>query len=148
MHRSRWSSVGLALVMTVLLTPFSQMVVATPNPVATNDALYAAYGRVFSDPQGCRVQDVDGDGVNDVVPPGVSPWAKGKMCMTQFLSYEEAISGTQYLASRYSRYLQLIRLDQAYNDSNMMSAGIPRAYSVDSGTVKPIETPAQKTAAR
>jgi hypothetical protein len=139
MHRNRLSSVGLALVMTVLLTPFSQMVVATPNPVATNDALYAAYGRVFSDPQGCRVEDVDGDGVNDVVPPGVSPWAKGKMCMTQFLSYEEAISGTQYLASRYPRYLQLIRLDQAFNDPNMMSAGIPRAYSVDSGTVKPID---------
>lgn len=139
MRRSRLLSVGLAFVMTIVLTPFSHVVRAIPNPVATNDAEYAAFGRVFSDPQGCRVQDVDGDGVNDVVPPGVSPWAKGRMCMTQFLSYEEAIEGTKYLASRYPRYLQLIRLDQAYNDANMMSAGIPRAYSVDSGTVKPID---------
>jgi hypothetical protein len=139
MRRSRLFSVALALVMTIVLTPFSQFAKAIPNPVATNDAEYAAFGRVFSDPQGCRVQDVDGDGVNDVVPPGVSPWAKGKMCMGAFLSYEEAIEGTKYLASRYPRYLQLIRLDQAYNDPNMMSAGIPRAYSVDDGTVSPID---------
>jgi hypothetical protein len=136
--RSRFSGASLAALLVAGLVP-TGTVVALPNPVATNDAAYAAFGRVFSDPQGCRVQDVDGDGVNDVVPPGVSPWAKGKMCMGQFLSYEEAIEGSKYLASRYPRFLQVIRLDQAYNDPNMVSAGIPRAYSVDDGTVSPID---------
>jgi hypothetical protein len=114
-------------------------VLAIPNPVATTDAEYLAYGRVFSDPQGCRVADSDGDGVNDIVPPATSPWAKGHMCMTQFLSYEEAIQGTKYLASRFPRFLQVIRLDEAYDDANFMSAGIPRAYSLEDGTVKPID---------
>lgn len=139
MRRSRLSSVALAFVMAAVLTPFSQVAMALPNPVATNDAEYAAFGRVFSDPQGCLVKDTNGDGVNDVVPPGVSPWAKGNMCMGQFLNYQEAITGSQYLASRFPRFLSVIRLDQAYDDPTMMSAGIPRAFSLDDGTVKPID---------
>jgi len=112
---------------------------AYPDPVATSDAEYQAFGRVFSDPQGCLVKDSDGDGANDVVPPGVSPWAKGNMCMAQFLSYQEAIDGTKYLASRFPRYLQVIRLDEAYDNASFMSAGLPRAFSMDDGTVKPVD---------
>ncbi len=77
------------------LSAASQTATVSPNPVATTEAEYLAYGRVFSDPQGCLTHDTDGDGVNDVVPPDVSPWAKGNMCMAQYLSYEEAIEGTQ-----------------------------------------------------
>jgi hypothetical protein len=132
-------SVVLAFVLTVGLSPFSQVTKALPNPVATNDAEYAAFGRVFSDPHGCLVKDTNADGVNDVVPPAVSPWAKGNMCMAQYLSYEEAIEGSKYLASRFPRYLQVIRLDEAYDNANYMSAGIPRAFSVDDGTVSPID---------
>jgi hypothetical protein len=131
--------VPLAGVLLASLFTFVPPVFAYPNPVATTDAEYLAYGRVFSDPHGCLVTDTDGDEVNDVVPPGVSPWAKGNMCMAQFLSYEEAIQGTKYLASRFSRYLQVIRLDQAYDNANFQSAGIPRAFSTESGTVKPID---------
>ena len=111
----------------------------SPNPVATTDAEYLAYGRVFSDPQGCLTHDTDGDGVNDVVPPNVSPWAKGNMCMAQFLSYQEAIEGTQFLARTYPRFLQVIRLDQAYDNANYQSAGIPRAFVVDDGKAKAID---------
>src|SRR5687767_7260192 len=114
-------------------------VTALPNPVATNDAEYTAFGRVFSDPHGCLSHDTNTDGVNDVVPPGTSPWAKGNMCTTQYLSYEEAIEGSKYLASRYPRFLQVIRLDEAYDNPNYMSAGIPRAFSIDDGTVSPID---------
>jgi hypothetical protein len=137
-HR-RQRAVPLAGVLLVSLFAFVPPVYAYPNAVATTDAEYLAYGRVFSDPQGCLVTDTDGDEVNDVVPPGVSPWAKGNMCMAQFLSYEEAIQGTKYLASRFPRYLQVIRLDQAYDNANFQSAGIPRAFSTESGTVKPID---------
>ena len=119
---------------------FVPPVYAYPNPVATTDAEYLAYGRVFSDPQGCLVTDTDGDGVNDVVPPGVSPWAKGNMCMAQFLSYEEAIEGTKYLAGRFPRFLQVIRLDQAYDNPNYHVRRASRARSsTDDGTVKPID---------
>ena len=137
--RSRLAGVALASVLTCGLSPLTATVMAVPNPVATNDAAYTLFGRVFSDPQGCLVHDTDGDGVNDLVPPGVSPWAKGNMCMGQFLSYEEAIEGSKYLASRFSRYLQIIRLDEAYDNANFMSAGIPRAFSLEDGTVKPID---------
>src|SRR4051812_6970194 len=74
--RSRVAGAMLASMFLVGVLP-TATVLALPNPVATNDAEYAAFGRVFSDPQGCRVKDVDGDGVNDVVPPATSPWAKG-----------------------------------------------------------------------
>ena len=135
-RRTAWPLAGALL---ASLFAFVPPVYAYPNAVATTDAEYLAYGRVFSDPQGCLVTDTDGDGVNDVVPPGVSPWAKGNMCMTQFLSYEEAIQGTKYLAGRFPRYLQVIRLDEAYDNPNFMSAGIPRAFSTEDGTVKPID---------
>ena len=137
-HRHR-PVLPLAGVLLASLFTFVPPVFAYPNAVATTDAEYLAYGRVFSDPQGCLGADTDGDEINDVVPPGVSPWAKGNMCMAQFLSYEEAIQGTKYLASRFPRFLQVVRLDEAYDNANFMSAGIPRAFSTEDGTVKPIE---------
>ena len=112
---------------------------ASPNPVATSEAEYLAYGRVFSDPQGCLAHDSDGDGANDVVPPEVSPWAKGNMCMAQFLSYEEAIEGTRFLARKFARFLQVIRLDQAYDNGNFQSAGIPRAFVIEDGKVSAVD---------
>jgi hypothetical protein len=138
---ARFRRITLPLVGILMSSLFGtvQPAIALPNPVATNDAEYLAYGRVFSDPQGCLVTDTDGDEVNDVVPPGASPWAKGNMCMAQFLSYEEAIQGAKYLASRFPRFLQVIRLDEAYDNANFMSAGIPRAFSLEDGTVKPID---------
>jgi hypothetical protein len=129
----------VSALMLAVLVPAAMPALALPNPVATNDTEYTAFGRVFSDPQGCLVKDTNGDGINDVVPPGASPWAKGNMCMGAFLSYEEAIEGSTYLASRFPRFLQVIRLDQAYDDSNMMSAGIPRAFAIQDGVVKPID---------
>src|SRR5688572_5304073 len=134
----RHIAVALATVLVLGLSASSVTVLAAPNPVATSDAEYLAYGRVFSDPHGCLAHDTDGDGVNDVVPPQVSPWAKGNMCMAQFLSYEEAVEGSKYLARRFARFLQVIRLDQAYDDGNLMSAGIPRAFAIEDGKVEPI----------
>jgi hypothetical protein len=138
---SRVTAVSLAAVLALSLGASGHPadVRAVPNPVATSEAEYLAYGRVFSDPHGCLVADSDGDGVNDVVPPNVSPWAKGNMCMAQYLSYEEAIEGTRFLARKFPRYLSLIRLDQAYDNPNFQSAGIPRAFVIDDGLVKPID---------
>ena len=143
-RRGRVTSVVLSFVLAAGVTAAAPATsgptaIAVPNPVATSEAEYLAYGRVFSDPQGCLAHDTDGDGTNDVVPPDVSPWAKGNMCMAQFLSYEEAIEGSRFLARKFPRYLQLIRLDQAYDNGNFQSAGIPRAFAIEDGKVKAIE---------
>ena len=94
------------------------------NPVATNDATYLVFGRAFPDPQGCGVNPID-------EVPAISPWAKGNVCATQFLTYQEVIDGTQFLQSKHSRYLQVIRLDEAYDDPELKSAGIPKQVTID-----------------
>ena len=94
------------------------------NPVATNDATYMVFGRAFPDPQGCGVSPID-------EVPAISPWAKGNVCSTQFLTYDEVLAGTQFLQSKHERYLQIIRLDQAYDDPEMKSAGIPKNVVID-----------------
>ena len=107
--------------------------VAVPNPVATNDVDYLAYGRVFPDPQGCLafgVPDTDGDGIKDT-SMGVSPYAKGRVCVEQFLGYDEVIEGSKFLARKFPRYLQVIRLDQAYDNGNYLSAGTPTTFGFD-----------------
>ena len=128
MRRSRLLSVGLAFVMTIVLTPFSHVTRAIPNPVATNDAEYAAFGRVFSDPHGCRVTDVDGDGTADVVPPATSPWAKGNMCFAQYITYQEAMS--QFSASPiriadslFTRWASRLRSTAGIDSSSCRSHG-------------------------
>jgi hypothetical protein len=97
---------------------------AAQNPVATNDAEYMVFGRAFPDPQGCGNNPIG-------QPPGISPWAKGNVCATQFLTYDEVLTGSRYLESKHERYLQIIRLDQAYDDPEMKSAGIPKDLTVD-----------------
>jgi hypothetical protein len=94
------------------------------NPVATNDATYMVFGRTFPDPQGCGSNPIG-------QPPAISPWAKGNVCATQFLTYQEVIDGTRFLQSKHSRYLQVIRLDQAYDDPEMKSAGLPKDFAID-----------------
>lgn len=106
---------------------------AAPNPVATSDAEHLAFGRVFPDPQGCLafgVPDSDGDGIKDT-PPGVSPFAKGQVCAEHFLGYDEVIAGSQFLERKYPRFMSVIRLDQAYDNPDYRSAGIPTTFGFD-----------------
>ena len=139
--RSRFRSalVAAAVTLTVLpLTGPSSTAQAVPNPVATDEATYQAYGRVFPDPHGCiaaQAPDLDGNGVKDT-PPGVSPWAKGRVCVEQFLQYQEVIDGAKFLQSRFPEFLKVIRLDQAYDNPNYQSAGLPRNIVVEDGKPK------------
>src|SRR5262245_32083077 len=80
---------------------------ALASPVATDDTTYALYGRVFPDPHGCVV------GL-----PGKSPFAKGRVCATQFIQYPELLSGLRYLDSRFGTFMEIFEVPG-------LSAGIP-----------------------
>ncbi|MEA2432768.1 MAG: hypothetical protein QOG54_225 [Actinomycetota bacterium] len=111
---------------------------AAPNPVAVDENTYQAFGRVFPDPQGClayNIPDANADGRKDT-PRGVSPWAKGRACADQFLSYQEVIDGAKFLEARFPRFMHVIRLDQAFDNPNYRSAGIPRGISFEDGQAK------------
>jgi hypothetical protein len=128
--------VTAALVAATTMTVDQQPADAVPNPVATDEAAYAVYGRVFPDPHGCLSHDLDGDDVNDVVAPGTSPWAKGNVCVAQFLTYEEFVSGFKLLERLYPRFVDLIRLDEAYDNPDYRSAGLPRLVAVEGGRAR------------
>lgn len=136
--RARLSSafVVLAILATVVPALVSTDALAIPNPVATDEPTYQLFGRVFPDPQGClahNVGDEDGDGVKDT-PEGVSPWAKGRVCADQFLSYEEVVEGAKFMSRRFPDFVEVIRLDQAFDNPNYRSAGIPRSIAFEGGT--------------
>jgi hypothetical protein len=109
----------VALLALGLVAGTSSPVVATP--VATSEALYQLYGRVFPDPHGC----VKGE-------PGTSPWAKGEVCAGQYVQWDEALSGLEFLEGRFPRYLDLINLhdlyaeDPAFAEHTFKSAGLPK----------------------
>jgi hypothetical protein len=129
LRRLRIASLVL-FVLTVGLSTVPPPAVALPNPVATSDAELLAYGRVFPDPQGCLaygVPDTDGDGIKDT-PDGVSPYAKGQVCAEHFLGYDEVIAGSTFLQHKFPRFMRVIRLDQAYDNGNYMSAGVPTTF--------------------
>jgi hypothetical protein len=96
-----------------------------PNPVATDERTYQLFGRVWSDPHGCLVAP------GRPVPPGTSPWAKGSACMPDYLTYQEAVDGARFLASRFPDLVSVVRLDEAYGDPAMRSLGVPRTASAD-----------------
>lgn len=138
--RARVCSALLVLALLAALVPaiVARDAFALPNPVATDEPTYQAFGRVFPDPQGClahNVPDDNDDGVKDT-PKGVSPWAKGRVCADQFLSYEEVIEGAKFMSRRFPEFVEVIRLDQAFDNPNYRSAGIPRSISLEDGTAK------------
>lgn len=99
----------------------------TTNPVATDEATYQAFARVFSDPQGCLR---NGAGAAGEETP-ISPWAKGRACAVDYLSYAEVVEGAHFLARRFPDLVEVIRLDEAYDNDDYVSAGIARAAGFD-----------------
>ena len=116
----------LGLLVTCLLLGGTLVVggaqVSVATPVATDEATYSIFGRVFPDPHGC-VQGA----------PGKSPWAKGNVCAEQFVQWDEAIGGLKFLEQRFPRYVQLLNLKTMFGDhpefldEELRSAGLPRA---------------------
>src|SRR6476469_7854395 len=119
-RRGKWFVAGfvaLVLLSGPTATPRAQAI-----PVATNDTTYKALGRVFPDPQACTKGT-----------PGNSPWAKGNVCSTQFLQWDETLAGLRYLQGKYPRFGHLEDLHDLkatvpeFAKLDMQSAGLPQA---------------------
>jgi hypothetical protein len=88
---------------------------ALATPVATNDAEYGIFGRVFPDPlAGCT--------------PGVglcSPNAQGNVSAAQFIQWQELLDGLRYLNSKdhWNDYLEVLVLDGRLGDGSGSTAG-------------------------
>jgi len=144
MRRKAATVLAVTLMATLLVPSLGSRAVAVPNPVALTPADYLAYGRVFPDPQGCGVNPPGVD------PTAISPWAKGNVCVGQFLGYDEVINGAKFLASEtppipeatdvvgpmYGRYLDVINLREAYDNPNYRSAGLPQTVGLEDGQPK------------
>ena len=104
----------------------------TGNPIATDDATYTAFARVFSDPHGCLLHD----GFEPPEGSPVSPYAKGRGCQLDYLTYEEVLEGAKFLEQRFPDLLEVIRLDERYDDPSMTSAGIARPVAFENGTFR------------
>jgi hypothetical protein len=82
---------------------------------------YAAYGRVFPDPHGCRKDT-----------PGASPWAKGNVCAATFLGWEETLAGLRFLEKKFPRFAHLENLHELkksvpeFASLDMQTAGLPK----------------------
>ncbi|MBI5107019.1 MAG: hypothetical protein HZB46_18895 [Solirubrobacterales bacterium] len=97
---------AVVLLAAALLAPAA----AHATPVATSDAEYQALGRVFPDPLGgCRQAGIQ----------PCSPTAQGNVPATQFIGYQEFISGMTYLNSKpeWQRYLEVWPLDGKAGDN-------------------------------
>jgi hypothetical protein len=106
--------------------------VTTVNPIATDEVSYQAFARVFSDPHGCLVLGGTLPSAGQVV----SPWAKGRACAIDYLSYSEVVNGARFLAQRFPDLFEVIRLDEAYGNPDYTSAGLPRALAVADSDLK------------
>src|SRR5687768_10412989 len=76
------------------------------SPVATDDTTYAAYGRVFPDPQGCNQGQ-----------PGYSPWSKGNVCAFDFLQFQELQDGLAYLQDieGFGDFIEVYKLHEDFD---------------------------------
>jgi hypothetical protein len=102
MERTRGMKRGAATV-AMLLALLAFAAPAAAGPVADNDSEYSSLGRVFPDPlAGCE----PGAGV-------CSPFAQGNVPATQFIGFQEFVSGITYLNSKpeWRRYLEVLPLD-------------------------------------
>ena len=96
--------VGLLLATLASVLVLALMPAASSTPVATSDAEYTAYGRIFPDPHGCHVGE-----------PGFSPWAKGRVCAVDFIQFEEMTRGVRYMEKLFPRFVKHFALHRHFN---------------------------------
>ncbi|MGH2685238.1 MAG: M14 family zinc carboxypeptidase, partial [Actinomycetota bacterium] len=101
----RLGAVMVVLVLATLALPRPQQAgAAPPDVVADTPAEYGLCGRVFPDPMAY--------GPAPTAAPFESPWAKGNaVCRaTDFISYDAAIRGLEFLEERFPRFVEVLDL--------------------------------------
>lgn len=77
---------------------------ALATPVASSAEEYTAYNRIYPDPQGCQPRNAP-----------YSPYAKGRVCATDFLQFSEFESSIQFLEETFPRFVKVYQLDEDFN---------------------------------
>jgi hypothetical protein len=102
---------------------------AISTPVATSEAEYTAFGRIFPDPHGCN--------------PAGSPFAKGRVCATDFIQFEELQGGLDFLEELFPKFVENYTLHEDFDCEgrpvksegagckNFKSAGLPVTVDPD-----------------
>ncbi|MFP5297574.1 MAG: M14 family zinc carboxypeptidase [Actinomycetota bacterium] len=102
---------------------------AISSPVATSEAEYQVYGRIFPDPHGCN--------------PAGSPFAKGNVCATDFMQFRELQLGVELLEEFFPKYVEWYTLHEDFDCTGkpapgdndgcdaFRSAGLPVTASAD-----------------
>lgn len=109
--------------------------IAGATPVATSEEEYTVYSRVFPDPQGCQARTAP-----------YSPFAKGRVCATDFLQFSEFEAGIAFLEETFPRFVKVYRLDEDFDCNgnpvsnpdrackDFMSAGLPQTLPNEQGS--------------
>ncbi|MDP9067025.1 MAG: hypothetical protein M3N53_01590 [Actinomycetota bacterium] len=111
---------------------------ATPalsTPVAGSPPEYQALGRIFPDPHACNEP-----------APGTSPFAKGRVCATDFIQFSELEKGIAFLEETFPRFVEVYQLDKDFDCQGkpvknedaackeFRSAGLPNTLPEQQGT--------------
>ena len=117
----RLAGIPLLLALVAALLAWTAPSTSYAMPVATDDATYQAFGRVFPDPHGC-VRGL----------PNKSPYAKGNVCSVQFSQWNDALAGVRFLHDKFPNLIELVNLhdafatDPEFAGEELQSAGLPR----------------------
>ncbi|HYN36024.1 MAG TPA: hypothetical protein VEV82_03515 [Actinomycetota bacterium] len=84
---------------------------AVATPVATDETTYTALGRVFPDPHGCEAG------------PTASPFAKGNVCATDFVQYEEMTQGLKFVEEMFPEFAKYYTLNKDFKCSGKPVSG-------------------------
>ncbi|MEA2499756.1 MAG: hypothetical protein QOH26_2161, partial [Actinomycetota bacterium] len=125
----------VALLATVMALSFVPG--AASSPVASMEAQYTAYGRVFPDPQGCNAPG-----------PGASPFAKGQVCAADFLQFQELQDGTALLETLFPRFVEFYQLDKDFTCSGKPVSGDAKGCAAFKSAGIPVSADATGPATR
>ena len=113
---------------------------AVATPVADNEGEYTALGRVFPDPLANCQRGGEGS--------PCSPFAQGNVPATQFIGFQEFVSGMQFLNSKpeWRRYLEVWPLDGKMGDGSQTKPGNEMFPGNDLGRVEFTPKPENQSA--
>ena len=109
--------------------------VANASPVATSEEEYLAYNRIFPDPHGCQARTAP-----------YSPFAKGRVCASDFMQFAELEGGIRFLEDTFPRFVKVYVLHEDFNCQGkpvsdpdrgcpeFKSAGLPQTLPDEQGT--------------